>query len=231
MADGVIFGTKHSYDDFGMILSSKDIGIPEPKTETVSIMGRDGELDLTDALGDDVKYKNRNLQFTFSLINGAKDWAAVLSKLSNYLHGKRMRIILDADKTFYYWGRCTINSFKTDCTLAIITIDCDVEPYKREVNSASEPWEWDTFSFVNGIIYINEVTIKGSREVNLINQAKGVSPTFECSDAMEVEHQGNTFNLPAGTTTIYDIRLQEGDNYVTFTGNGTVKINYRGGSL
>ena len=142
-----------------------------------------------------------------------------------------MRIILDADKTFYYWGRCTINSFKTDCTLAIITIDCDVEPYKREVNSASEPWEWDTFSFVNGIIYINEVTIKGSREVNLINQAKVVSPTFECSDAMEVEHQGNTFNLPAGTTTIYDIRLQEGDNYVTFTGNGTVKINYRGGSL
>lgn len=37
--------------------------------------------------------------------------------------------------------------------------------------------------------------------------------------------------LPAGETTVYDIRLQEGDNYVTFTGNGTVKISYRGGSL
>lgn len=48
---------------------------------------------------------------------------------------------------------------------------------------------------------------------------------------MKVTHEGNTYSLPAGETTVYDIRLQEGDNYVTFTGNGTVKISYRGGSL
>lgn len=39
---------------------------------------------------------------------------STLSNLSNYLHGKKMRIVMDADKTFYYWGRCTINKFKTD---------------------------------------------------------------------------------------------------------------------
>lgn len=231
MVNGVTFGTKHSYDDFGMILSSKDIGLPKPKTETVSIIGRDGDLDLSEALGEDVKFENRNLQFTFSVLNGAKDWTMVLSKLSNYLHGRKMRIILDADKTFYYFGRCTINAFKTDRTLAMITIDCDVEPYKREVNSVSEPWVWDTFSFINGIIHINEATVIERKEVNLINQAKIVSPTFICSNAMEVEYKGNTYSLPAGTTTVYDIRLREGDNYVTFIGNGTVKINYRGGSL
>lgn len=143
MIQGVTFGIKHSYEDFGLILSSKEIGLPTPKTESVSVIGRNGDLDLTDALGDDVKFENRKLSFTFSLLNGARDWAATLSNLSNYLHGKKMRIVMDADKTFYYWGRCTINKFKTDRTLAIITVDCDVEPYKIETNSASEPWLWD----------------------------------------------------------------------------------------
>ena len=93
------------------------------------------------------------------------------------------------------------------------------------------PWLWDVFSFVNGIIHVNEVKVSGSKKVNLINRVKIVSPTFTCSTAMKVTHEGNTYSLPAGETTVYDIRLQEGDNYVTFTGNGTVKISYRGGSL
>ena len=32
---------------------------------------------------------------------------------------------------------------------------------------------------------------------------------------MKVTHEGNTYSLPVGETTVYDIRLQEGDNYVT----------------
>ena len=102
MIQGVTFGIKHSYEDFGLILSSKEIGLPTPKTESVSVIGRNGDLDLTDALGDDVKFENRKLSFTFSLLNGARDWTVTLSNLSNYLHGKKMRIVMDADKTFYY---------------------------------------------------------------------------------------------------------------------------------
>ena len=99
MIQGVTFGIKHSYEDFGLILSSKEIGLPTPKTESVSVIGRNGDLDLTDALGDDVKFENRKLSFTFSLLNGARDWTATLSNLSNYLHGKKMRIVMDADKS------------------------------------------------------------------------------------------------------------------------------------
>lgn len=104
MIQGVTFGIKHSYEDFGLILSSKEIGLPTPKTESVSVIGRNGDLDLTDALGDDVKFENRKLSFTFSLLNGARDWTATLSNLSNYLHGKKMRIVMDADKTFLLLG-------------------------------------------------------------------------------------------------------------------------------
>ena len=231
MMYGIKFGTKHSYDDFGLILSSKSIGLPEPKTETVSVIGRDGDLDLTEALGDTVRFENRKLRFTFTLLNCAKDWTKTLSSLSTYLHGQKMKIIFDADKTFYYYGRCTINKFETNYTTAKIVVDCDVEPYKLETNAAGSAWLCDTFSFVNGIIHVNNVTVSGTKDINLVNRSKIVSPTFTCSAAMTVTYNEETYNLPIGTTTVYDIRLQEGDNYITLSGTGTVNISYKGGSL
>ena len=39
---GVRFGTKHSYDDFGLVLQKKDLSLPEPKTEKIEVTGRNG---------------------------------------------------------------------------------------------------------------------------------------------------------------------------------------------
>ena len=228
---GVRFGTKHSYDDFDLILQKKDLSLPEPKTEQIEVTGRNGAIDLTESLVDEVTFKNRTITFTFVVLNGLLYWSKALSDLTNYLHGRKMQIILDADKTFYYYGRCTVDKFESKQRLATIVVKCDVEPFKIEVNGAGMPWLWDTFSFINGIIHVNEVTVSGTKTVNLLNRRKVVSPTFTCSEAMVVTFDSVTYNLPAGKTTVYDIRLQEGDNEVTFTGNGTVKIEYKGGSL
>lgn len=228
---GVTFGTKHSYKDFGLILTSKTVNLPDLKTETQDVPGMDGELDLTDAITDDVKFKNRKLSFTFTVIDPVKQFFIVLSEVTNFLHGKRLRVVMDDDKNFYYEGRCKVNQFKTDKRTATIIIDCDVEPFKTEINSAGEPWIWDTFSFVDGIIYVNEVKVSGSATINLINRRKIVSPTFTCTSAITVSFNSSTYSIPKGTTTVLDIRLQEGDNYVTFRGTGTVTIQYKGGSL
>lgn len=229
--NGVTFGTKHSYNDFGLILSSKSISLPKAKTKTVEIPGADGVLDLTECLTDDVKYQNRTLQFTFTVVDPLASWAAVLSEVTNFLHGRKLRIYMDWDKNYYYEGRCSVNQFKSDKRIASIVIDCDCDPYKIEKNSSSDPWVWDTFSFVDGIIYINKVTVSGSATATLINRRKVVSPTFTCSAAMTATFEGVTYNLPTGTTTILDIRLQEGENIISFRGNGTVQIDYKGGSL
>lgn len=228
---GVTFGTKHSYNDFGLILSSKDIGLPEPKTETQDVPGADGELDFTEVLTDDVKYKNRKISFTFTVKNPIGEWSTILSTITNYLHGRTMQVILDVDKNFYYEGRCSVNQFKSNKRTSTIVVDCNLKPYKVEVNSTSEPWKWDTFNFYSGVIYVNEVTVSGTKTVNLINRRKIVSPTFKCSAAMAVTFSGITYNLTAGTNKVLGIRLQEGNNSVTFRGTGTVAIEYKGGSL
>lgn len=227
----VTFGTKNSYDDFGLILTDKDIGFPEPKLEEVDVIGADGVIDLSEVLNDDIKYKTRKLQFTFTVLKGNKYWASTVADVANYLHGKKLRIQMDFDPAYYYTGRCKINSFKTSKRLCTITIDAECEPYRLDINGNGEKWLWDTFSFQNGFIRVNAVTVNGSLLVNLQNQRKIVSPTFTCSTAMTVTFDGVTYNLPKGKTQVFGIRLQYGTNYVTFKGNGTVKIEYQGGAL
>ena len=227
----VTFGTKNSYDDFGLILTDKDIGFPEPKLEEVDVIGADGVIDLSEVLNDDIKYKTRKLQFTFAVLKGNKYWASTVADVANYLHGKKLRIQMDFDPAYYYTGRCKINSFKTSKRLCTITIDAECEPYRLDINGNGEKWLWDTFSFQNGFIRVNTVTVNGSLQVNLQNQRKIVSPTFTCSTAMTVTFDGVTYNLPKGKTQVLGIRLQYGTNYVTFKGNGTVKIEYQGGAL
>jgi len=227
----VTFGTKNSYDDFGLILTDKDIGFPEPKLEEADVVGADGVIDLSEVLNDDIKYKTRKLQFTFTVLKGNKYWASTVADVANYLHGKKLRIQMDFDPAYYYTGRCKINSFKTSKRLCTITIDAECEPYRLDINGNGEKWLWDTFSFQNGFIRVNAVTVNGSLQVNLQNQRKIVSPTFTCSTAMTVTFDGVTYNLPKGKTQVLGIRLQYGTNYVTFKGNGTVKIEYQGGAL
>lgn len=229
--DTVTFGTKNSYKDFGLILSSKEISLPKAKTKTVEVPGADGVIDLTEVLTDDVKYQNRTLSFTFTVIDHFNGWAARLSEVTNYLHGRKLRIYMDWDRNYYYEGRCSVNQFKSDKRTSTIVIDVDADPYKIEKNSISDPWIWDTFSFIDGIIHTNRFTVSGETTVVLINRRKVVSPTFTCSAAMTVVFNGVSYSVPSGTTTVLDIRLQEGENTVTFRGTGTVQIDYKGGSL
>ena len=112
--NGVKIGEKHSYDDFGLILSSKVINPPEPKTNEVEVPLRDGSIDLTQALTDEVKYKDREIQLTFSVIDSRKTWHDKISAIENYLHGQRMKIIFDEDPEFYYIGKVSVDKWATD---------------------------------------------------------------------------------------------------------------------
>lgn len=228
---GVKFGNKHSYDDWGLILTQKSIGLPDAKTETVDVPGMDGMMDLTEVLSDDVRYGNRKLQFTFQTPKPkGSSFSALLTTIANYMHGKRLQIICDDDRTYYYTGRCEINQFKTSRALATVTIDCDADPYKIRINQNSD-WIWDTFSFVDGVISTTEFTVNGTYTAYLANDRRVESPEFTVSADMTVTFEGKTYRLTKGTTTVLDIRLHSGVNIFAFTGNGKVKIYYQGGAL
>lgn len=229
---GVKIGEIHTYEDWGLILSSKVISPPVPQTKYVDVPLRDGSLDLTEALTDDVRYKDRKITLTFSVIDPVNTWASKMSMIQNYLQGQRLQIIFDDDVAFYYVGRVSVNKWTSNKNIGTIVIECTAEPFKYDVNSSAVDWEWDIFDFEDGIINeAGELIVEGSRTITLICRKKRMFPVFTVSAEMTVTYDGETFNLVPGAQKLYGLFLIEGENELTFNGTGTVTIDYTGGSL
>lgn len=229
---GVKIGGYHSYNDLGLILSKKVISPPSPQEELVEVPMRDGPIDMTETLTGDVKYKARKITLTFSLIGNKATWDSKFSEIANLIHGQRMQIIFDEDASFYWIGRVSINDWATDRNLGTMVVEATVEPFKYDVLSSAVDWEWDIFDFENGIINeMGELIVNGSTTISLICRKKRMFPIFTASAAMTVTYDGETFDLVAGSQKMYDIFLVEGQNELTFNGNGTITIDYIGGSL
>lgn len=235
--DGVTFGTKHSYRDWGLLLKSRPvISPPSPKTVYVDIPGSDGIIDLTESLTGDVKFDNRTIKCEFVVLDARNRWSDIYSEIMDYLHGQRMRVRLDEDPTYYYEGRLQVNEWKSDKVTSTITIEGDVEPYKMEMFSSLEDWEWDSFNFETGIIRdYKEIRVDESLTFTIEGRRKSVVPSFTVASddgsGLQVRFNGTTYDLPNGTSRVLNIVIKNGTNTLYFTGNGTVSIDYRGGRL
>ena len=188
--------SKHSYLDFGVILTEQNIGLPSPKTYTVNIEGMDGALDLSECFGE-MKYENRTIKFTCESIDKITDWQAKMIKISSFLHGQKMKITTWSDPNFYYVGRCQIDEYNSNSKLGKIVISCDCEPFKYKQNIT-------TFNLVEG-----SNTVQNSRMTvyaDLINEA-------------EITINGKTYNAGAHLRTI---KLTSGTNNLNSSGSATL---------
>lgn len=211
---GVKFGNYHSFYEWGLILGSKEIGSPEPKVNQIEIEGGDGVLDLTEFFGE-VKYKNRPLSFKFSKTNIVPDgFLALYSLVQNLLHGKRMQIILDDDPGNFYYGRVTINEWKSNKNIGEIVIDVDAEPYKYKLAET-----------------VVSKAVSGTATITLNNSRKRVVPVITTDAEMKIAFGNYTGTFSKGTFTIPELELIEGANTVTVTGTGTISFSYREGGL
>lgn len=170
------------------------------------------------------------------MANGYKDWDVEYSDILNYLHGRRRKAVLEDDLSFYYEGRFSVNEWKSDKIASLITIDYNVYPYKRNIDSTGEDWLWDPFDFETSIINeLKALAVDGSLEVTVINRQEHVVPTITVSGTgsnnMTLTFNNKEYSLVPGKNVNGYIVLQPGENTLKFTGNGTVTIDYRGGSL
>lgn len=231
---GVMIGDKHTLKDWNLGWTAITLGFPETKTYEQDIPGADGTLDITEAVtGGDVKYKNRSISLEFETPDeDFFEWGVIVSEVANYLAGQKKKIILDTDPSFYYIGRLTIDVEKTDRLNGKLVISGDVDPYKYERCSSLEDWVFDTFNFETDIIReYKDIKVSGEYELCIPGRRKRIIPTIECDSPMEVIYNGTSYNLPKGKSKVFDIWLTDRENSLTFKGNGTVSVDYRGGSL
>lgn len=214
--NGVSFLGLHSYEDFGLLLQSKEIGSPSVKVNKIDIPGADGDLDMTDYFGGP-KYENVKHKFEFATLAPRSEQLTLFSTIKNAIHGKKGRIIIDGDPSFFYLGRCSVSAFTNDKGAGFVTVECDCEPYKYKAAKT-----------------VVTQAIDGTETVTLTNGRKRAVPevTIETDGSLRIVYNDNfIWDLGSGSFTLPELELLEGENTVTVTGTGSIAFEWQEGNL
>lgn len=213
IAEKITFG-EHEQEEFGLLPKQVIISPPEVKTYLVSVPGRSGSLDFTEALTDgQVVYNDRLLTIIMYCFADEEQLPKMESACKNALHGKKMNIVMDCDPGYYYRGRLSVDWMSEDTIdIATITATCDPYKYKRAPT-------------------VKEFDVSGSLSVTLPNDRMPVVPTVTTDAEMTIVYGENTLVFPAGTRRAPVLLLTEGQNTLSLTGNGHIKFEYQEGAL
>lgn len=235
MYHSITFGDKNTWDDWHLIPTSRPVfSPPEAKTNFVELAGVDGQVDLSESLTGYPLYNSRSGSFEFYVAGGEDygTWIKRYSEIMAYLHNRRLKATLEDEPEYYYEGRFQVSQWQSGQNWSGITINYTVDPYKKEQTSSMDEWMWDTFSFETGVIRsLRDLIVAGSTTVTIEGSQQPITPSFTSSAEMTVTFQGNSYSLAAGTTKLARVIIKNGTNTLTFTGNGVVSIDYRGGNL
>lgn len=131
MYHSVTFGTKNTWKDWKIVPSTRPVINPPPvKTQYVDIPGGNGSLDLTESLIGRAAYGNRTGSIEFIVADQDTPWVDIYQDIMNYVHGRRMTLVLEDDPDHYYTGRFAVNAWKSNKDWSRITIDYNLGPYK-----------------------------------------------------------------------------------------------------
>lgn len=224
--------SKHTYKDFGMIMT--DHVIPKPKVvlHKIEIPYSSGSIDLTDAIGEPTYQDREGLEFVFQVKDGGVDnCEKIVTSLSAFIHGKKLLMITDAEPSFFYIVRLEVSYEKSALNYSRITLSGTAEPFKYSRYASGSDWLWDPFSFVDGVIStLSDVVVTGSRVVPLTPVEFYTVPEFNVKTAndLKVLWNGKEYSLQVGKNYFPQIRIKGTNNVLSFTGNGTMDIDFRG---
>lgn len=236
MLKSVSFDGLDSLRDLGLMLRDYPVAAPpDVQMNMIDIPGRDGPLDLSDALDGDVHFSARAYSVTFLCLSPPAQWPEIYSKIQNALHGRRVKIRHSDMPGFYYVGRLECQPPDYNLRYWPVEITGTVDPYKYEERDSVgwENWLWDDFNLDNDIVRnYNHLEVKGFKSVKIENRRMRVVPTFvSAAEGLHVVFGDMDYKLPEGASSFPAIRLKEGENTIVFYGVGEVSIVMRGGEL
>ena len=139
---------KNTWTDWHLIPTSRPmVAHPGVSTKFVEIPGRGAPLDLTTYLTGHVVYGPRNGSWEFAIANGFSHWETIRQDIVSFLHGLRLKVILDDVPGRYYEGRFSVDTLKSGESNTMVTITYSLDPYSHAVLGMIDDWLWDPFNF------------------------------------------------------------------------------------
>lgn len=234
--------TKNTYSNWHLVPSSRPtITMPYTKTTYVDIPGASGKLDLSETLTKYPIYDNRTGSIDFYVLNdwqtNEKSWVGLYEEIARFVHGKKLKMVLEDDPDHYYEGRFDV-TWESDNSgkWSSVSFDYDLDPYKYRHELVEKIKRADSAS-----IHL------ATNDSSLVIESMPVVPIFEISNVgssginidisnEELEIDNLTKRVTTGGTfTFYDLILSNvsGNNNVVvdIVGSGRVRMYYRNGDL
>jgi predicted phage tail component-like protein len=227
---GFTFNGKHN-SEMGVFMHSKSIQPPSKKKIKESVPFMNGSYDFsTIGSNGEVVYDEREINIEIGFDNNNKErlsmnYSKILEWIIN-VNGKH-KLIFDDSKDYYYMVEVEESStFEEVMNFGKLIIKFIAEPFKNGIDYATNTL-WDTFNFNEDYLQCSDYDITASKTINVYNPKLLVTPIINCSSNMVLTYNNKNYNLNAGDNKPYGLRLQNGVNIFTFTGNGHVRILFR----
>lgn len=212
---GFTYGEYHTANDWDLILTSKTIDPPEPKTYEVDLDGRDGSLDLSESLAGEIKYKNRTITTTYCMTEGSYlDRQALLREIVNYLHGRKRKIVEPDDPYHYFIGRSKVSAIVHKQAYSTFTI-----------TSTCEPWRYLRESITRHC-NVNATSSNPAKLVFTNRGARTACPVLRITGAITFVIDTETITLTPGSYRLTNLKIYAGNNEVVVYGSGTITFEY-----
>lgn len=227
---GLTFNGRHS-SEFGLVMFSRNRPIlPEPKIVAEDLPGVDGEYDFSAVNPDgEVKYKPRMQDIDFTLKERNPTRLRVkANQIAAWLACGEQILIFDDEPDKFYLAMVA-NKLDLDNQILSIkkfTVHFKCRPVKYGINFEGNN-VWDTFNFEEDALQESEFDVAGNKTVQIINMGRVVRPTINVNANMSITIDGSTYNLTPGDNIIYGVKLAPGENQLTITGTGHIKILFR----
>ena len=235
---GATINGKHTFRDLGLVIGNNNIASsPAPKTNIIDIPGSSYRLDLTETLTGRTEYEGRELTFSFGIQKPKEEWPGVCRNVMLLFHGKKVRVILDAEPEYYYEGRAECTDFDRAGSIGTFTMKVDCDAYKYEISDSLGNWEWDSFNFETGVIReYADIAVDGNTSILIRGSDIPMIPAFIVTDYSSektayIRFNSVRYNLVEGRNRFAGLVIPPEGGRVYLYGKYTMAVDVRGGSL
>ena len=204
----LINNTIHTGLDLELVMEAKDLGSPSVQKNTVEIPGRNGLLEMSEAITGEPTYSNRPQAYKF-IGNGSREVVLNLIDIMMSYHGQYITIVVDDYEDWYYEGRVEV-VYNDRGNYVEFELAVDAQPFRYALDPINVSY-----------------TAITSQNVTLNNRGVTVIPKIVTDAETTIVFGENTYRLSAGTYEPEDLALRRGDNVYTITTGGTITIEYR----
>lgn len=208
----------NSWFDWKCILTEKIVDEAEPKTNFVSIDGKSGSLDLSEALTGEVSYNDRVVSASFWTSEGTRDEREkLLRDIRKSLHGKKVKIVEPDDPEHYFIGRVVMGKPNNILPYAEFTLTATCEPWRYKNEET-----------------VRQITVNSTERTDLVitnNGVKTISPIVTVVGNVVIYYENMKTGLTSGSYRLPDVKCRCGTTIVGVSGNGTVTLTYQEADL